>query len=115
MIYVAKHGCGFCTWPSNATILGERYSYSVAFAPNTTDVVSLFVDSARRAGVGFGFYYSVGSNAMCHACGGSVSPDPAPGQLNVTQTEFNELVIQQLMELWSAFGPLAEVWCGPSC
>jgi len=48
-IYVAKHGCGFAAWPSNATILGERYPYSVAFAPNTTDVVSTFVDSCRRA------------------------------------------------------------------
>ena len=109
-IYVAKHGCGFCTWPSNAMIQGERYPYSVAFAPNTTDVVSAFVTSAKKAGVGFGFYYSVGSNAKCHACSGTVYSNPQPGQLNVTQDEFNNLVIQQLIELWSAFGPLAEVW-----
>ena len=62
-IYVAKHGCGFCTWPSKAQVLGATYPYSVAFAPNTTDVVSAFVASARKRGVGYGFYYSVGSKS----------------------------------------------------
>jgi hypothetical protein len=42
-VYVAKHGCGFATWPSNANVLGSRYPYSVAFARDTTDVVSTYV------------------------------------------------------------------------
>lgn len=103
-IYVAKHGCGFCTWPSKAQILGSTYPYSVAFAPNKTDVVSAFVASAKKRGVGYGFYYSVGSNALCNACGGGVQPNPAKGQLSVTQEEFDALVIQQLTELWT-IGP----------
>ena len=110
LVYVAKHGCGFTAWPSNATILGSRYPYSVAFAPNTTDVVSEFVASAKRAGVGYGFYYSVGSNAKLNVQGGNVCGNPAPGQLDVTKDEFNALVFAQLTELWSLFGPLAEVW-----
>lgn len=110
LVYVAKHGCGFATWPSNATLLGERYPYSVAFAPNTTDVVSEFVASAKRAGVGYGFYYSVGSNSKCNVQGGHVCGNPVPGQLNVSTAEFDALVIAQLTELWSLFGPLAEVW-----
>jgi hypothetical protein len=109
-VYVAKHGCGLATWPSNATIRGERYPYSVAFAPNTTDVVSAFVASARRAGVGYGFYYSVGSNAKCNVQGGNVCGNPVAGQLNVTKAEFDSLVVQQLTELWTINGPLAEVW-----
>ena len=109
-VYVAKHGCGFAAWPSNATVNGERYPYSVAFAPNTTDVVSSFVASAKAAGVGYGFYYSVGSNALCNVQGGNVCGNPVAGQLNVTKQEFDNLVIQQLTELWGAFGPLAEVW-----
>lgn len=109
-VYVAKHGCGFATWPSNATILGARYPYSVAFSPNTTDVVGSFVASAKRAGVGFGFYYSVGSNAKCNVQGGNICGNPVAGQLNVTKEEFDDLVVQQLTELWGSFGPLAEVW-----
>ena len=46
---------------------------------------------------------------MCNACGGSVRSPPAPGTLNVTQAQFDDLVIQQLTELWS-IAPLAEVW-----
>jgi hypothetical protein len=110
LIYVAKHGCGFATWPSNATILGERYPYSVAYAPNTTDVVAAFVASAQKFSVGYGFYYSVGSNAKCNVQGGNVCGNPVAGQLNVTKADFDDLVIQQLTELWS-IGPLAEVWC----
>ena len=109
-VYVAKHGCGFATWPSNATVNNQRYPYSVAFAPNTTDVVSSFVASAKKAGVGYGFYYSVGSNSLCNVQGGNVCGNPVAGQLNVSTQEFDNLVIQQLTELWSLFGPLAEVW-----
>jgi len=109
-IYTAKHGCGFATWPSNATVLGARYPYSVAFAANTTDVVSSFVASALKRSVGFGFYYSVGSNAKCNVQGGNVCGNPAPGQLVLTKAEFDDLVVQQLTELWTLYGDLAEVW-----
>jgi len=109
-VYVAKHGCGATMWPSNARILGERYPYSVAFARNTTDVVASFVASAKRIGAPFGFYYSVGSNAKTHTCSGAVGRGGLPGQLNVTQEEYNQLVIDQLTELWSSYGPLGEVW-----
>ena len=110
-VYVAKHGCGFAAWPSNATVNGERYPYSTAFAPNTTDVVSAFVASCQKRSVGYGFYYSVGSNALLNVQGGSVcSSSPVPGQIAVTKAEFDRVVVQQLTELWSTFGPLAEVW-----
>jgi len=109
-VYVAKHGCGFTTWPSNSTIAGQIYPYSVRFTSNTTDLVTEFVASAKRAGVGFGFYYSLGDNAFLNACSGSVHPGAGKGQMAVTQDQFNALVISQLTELWSAYGPLAEVW-----
>ena len=99
-IYVAKHGCGFAAWPSKAVINGSVYPYSVAFAPNTTDVVSSFVASVKSLapGAGLGFYYSVGSNAYC-------------SWKRFPQEQYDDLVIQQLTELWSLHGPLAEVWC----
>ena len=70
------------------------------YAPNTTDVVSNFVASAKKYGVGFGFYYSVGQNAKLNACSGHVAGNPKPGQLNVTQDQFDAFVIAQLTELW---------------
>lgn len=97
-IYVAKHGCGFTTWPSLTTVRGQRYPYSVAFAPNTTDVVASFVASARKANVAFGFYYSLGSNAYANAV------------LKLSGAEFDALVLAQLRELWTNYGPLAEAW-----
>ena len=97
-IYVAKHGCGFAAWPSAATINGSVYPYSVRFAPNTTDIVSAFAASVRRVGLGLGFYYSVGSNAYCT-------------WKQFPREQYDALVIQQLTELWTLHGPLAEVWC----
>ena len=105
-IYVAKHGCGFFAYNSSVP-----YPYNAAHssAPNA-DVVSRFVASAKKAGVGFGFYYSVVSNQMCNVCNGVVQPGAGPGQLNLTQDEYNALALAQLTELWGSFGPLAEVW-----
>lgn len=97
-IYVAKHGCGFAAWPSAATINGSVYPYSVRFAPNTTDVVASFAASVKKVGGGLGFYYSVGSNAYTT-------------WKQYPREQYDALVIQQLTELWSTFGPLAEVWC----
>ena len=62
-VLVAKHACGFCTWPSNATLPdGSRYPYSTAFSAwrgGTGDVVAAFVESVTRAGLGAGYYYSL--------------------------------------------------------
>jgi hypothetical protein len=74
------------------------------------DVVSSFVNSAKKGGVGFGFYYSVVSNQLCNVCNGKVQPSPATGQLPVTQAEYDALVLEHLTELWGNYGPLEEVW-----
>jgi hypothetical protein len=50
-IYVAKHGCGFLAYNSS---VDYPYSATHSSAPNA-DVVSRFVASAKKAGVGFGF------------------------------------------------------------
>ena len=105
-IYVAKHGCGFFAYNSSVS-----YPYNAAHstAPNA-DVVSAFVASAKKFGVGFGFYYSVVSNQMCNVCNGVVQPNAGPGQMKVTQQEYDSLALAQVTELWTNFGPLEEVW-----
>jgi hypothetical protein len=43
--------------------------------------------------------------------GGVVVPGEAkPGQINVTQQQYDDLVVAQLTELWTDYGPLEEIW-----
>ena len=106
IIYVAKHGCGFAAWRSQV-----EYNYSVTQAPDRTDVVASFVKSARAAGLGLGFYYSDATNCYCRVRGGAVQPgDPKPGQIKVTQEEYDAIVVAHLGELWGNYGPLDEIW-----
>jgi hypothetical protein len=107
IIYVAKHGCGFAAW--NSSVPG--YPYAARYAPMPVDVVAAFVESARKAGLGVGFYYSDATNSYCRVSGGFVQPGVAkPGQMNVTQAQYNAFVVAHLTELWSNYGPLTELW-----
>jgi len=47
---------------------------------------------------------------LCNVCSGVVQPNPGPGQLVVTQEEYDALVIAQLSELWGSYNPLTETW-----
>ncbi len=107
IIYVAKHGCGFAAW--NSSVAG--YAYMAGNAPLPVDVVAAFVASARKAGLGVGFYYSDATNSYCRVSGGFVQPGVAkPGQMNVTQAQYNAFVVAHLTELWTNYGALTELW-----
>ena len=109
MIYVAKHGCGFAAWRSNVT--AYNYSVSNVMGAAAIDVVDAFVSSAKKAGLGIGFYYSDATNSYCNVAHGVVQPGGGkPGQLNVTQEIYDEFVVAHLTELWSAYGALDEIW-----
>lgn len=112
---VAKHNCGFTTWPS-AVVFETRdnttspYNYSVAYSPvNGTDVVQLFSDSAEKYGVGHGFYYSTIVNNFLNVQNSLVNATWAPGEIRVTNETYDEIVIAQLTELWTKYGTLTEV------
>jgi alpha-L-fucosidase len=107
-VLTAKHGCGFCLWPTRSTMPdGAPYGYH-----SSVDVVQQFVDSARAAGVGYGFYYSILKNyKLCRVWNDNSCLDTIlPGQLNVTADEYHSVVRQQVTELWTDYGALAEVW-----
>ena len=113
-VLVAKHACGFCTWPSNATLPvanasrgqswrnGSRYPYSVAYSPwlgFKGDVVKSFLQSVTKAGLGAGYYYSLGNQLK--------------KSLNLSAAQIIEVEQQQLTELWTTYGNngnLSEVW-----
>jgi hypothetical protein len=98
--------CGFIPWHSTAAL---NYTYTAS--ENQPDVVAAFVASARRAGLGVGFYYSDWTNSYCRVSKGQVVPGPPqPGQVSVTQSAYDAIVVAHLTELWSSHGALAEIW-----
>jgi alpha-L-fucosidase len=106
IILTAKHNCGFIPWHSSAV---PNYTYTVA--ESQPDVVAAFVASARRAGLGVGFYYSDWTNSYCRVSKGQVVlGPPQPGQVSVTQAAYDAIVVAHLTELWSSHGALAEIW-----
>lgn len=107
-VYVARHACGFAAWNTNVT--GYNYTIANTAYPNI-DPVELFVASAKKYGMGYGFYATVVSNAYLNVCNGKVQPgNVPPGARNISQAEYDQIVLEQLAELWGRFGPLTEVW-----
>eukprot|EP00697_Spironema_sp_BW2_P017454 gnl/Spiro4/9142_TR4813_c0_g1_i1.p1 gnl/Spiro4/9142_TR4813_c0_g1~~gnl/Spiro4/9142_TR4813_c0_g1_i1.p1 ORF type:complete len:480 (-),score=96.55 gnl/Spiro4/9142_TR4813_c0_g1_i1:89-1366(-) len=105
-VLTAKHGCGFLAW--NSSLPG--YDYHAGKSKSGVDVVAAFVASAQKYKVGYGFYYSTVSNQMVNVCDGGAVHPAGPGQLNMTQDDYNDLVIAHLTELWARYGSLDEVW-----
>jgi alpha-L-fucosidase len=92
MILTAKHHDGFCLWPSRTT------SHSVAKSPwraGHGDVVREFVQACRAEHVRPGLYLSPWDRN-----------NPAYGD----SPRYNDLYCDQLTELLTNYGPLAEVW-----
>ncbi|KAM3510810.1 hypothetical protein MY11210_005531 [Beauveria gryllotalpidicola] len=114
---VAKHNCGFTTWPTKVSfkdLAGETvlYNYTIAQSPaKGRDVVENFVESASKYGLGHGFYYSVVVNNYLNVQSAHVRNVPAGrGQLGITTDVYNDIVIEQLEELWGEYGNLTEIW-----
>ena len=116
-ILVAKHNCGFTTWPTevqfpltnNETI---HYNYSIASSPKSgTDLVGNFMESCRKAEIRTGLYYSVVWNNWLNVQDARVQPGPiAPGQVPINQATYESIVLQQLEEIWSKYDEMLEIW-----
>jgi len=109
IVYVAKHGCGFTAWRSNVSLYGYAYGVQASPYPDV-DVAARLVESAKKRGIGYGFYYSVVSNAYANVNNGQVQPGAGPGQLALSQQQYEEVIIAHLTELYTGFGALTEVW-----
>ena len=92
MILTAKHHDGFCLWPTATT----RHSVvSSPFRNGRGDVVREFVDACRAEGLKPGLYLSPWDRN-----------NPAYGD----SARYNTLYIDQLTELLTHYGQIAEVW-----
>lgn len=92
MVLTAKHHDGFCLWPSKTT------AHSVASSPwrgGGGDVVREFTAACKAEGLKAGLYLSPWDRN-----------NPAYGD----SPRYNDLYAQQLTELLSWYGPIAEVW-----
>ena len=91
MILTAKHHDGFCLWPTATT------RHSVAASPwrgGAGDVVREFTDAANAEGLRAGLYLSPWDRNA-----------PSYGS-----SRYNDLYCDQLTELLTRYGPIAEVW-----
>jgi len=95
-VLTTKHHDGLCLWPSRYT------NHSVMHSPykgGQGDVVGEFVTACREYGVKVGFYLSPWDRH-----------EPTYG------TEaYNDHFVNQLTELLSNYGPVAEVWFDGAC
>jgi alpha-L-fucosidase len=92
MILTAKHHDGFCLWPTKTT------THSVARSPwrgGQGDVVRELVDACRAEGLRTGLYLSPWDRN-----------NPAYGD----SPRYNDLYCDQLTELLTQYGPVAEMW-----
>ena len=105
---------GFTTWPTRVSFpdFNFTYQYSIGNSQYKGDVVGDFVRDARARGIRVGFYYSVVSNAYLRVQNGQVVPSAplGPTQANVTQEQYERIVVAQLSELWGNYGDLEEIW-----
>jgi alpha-L-fucosidase len=92
LILTAKHHDGFCLWPTRTT------GHSVAASPWRSghgDVVREFVDACRAEGLKAGLY---------------LSPWDRNSPVYGDSPKYNDLYCDQLTELLTRYGPIAEVW-----
>ena len=101
-VLVAKHGTGFCLWPT------EAHEYSVKNSPwkdGKGDLVADFIASCKKYGIKPGFYYNTNWNSYLKAGRGFVAEDSP-----VSQKEYAAMVERQLRELWGNYGDIYEIW-----
>jgi alpha-L-fucosidase len=92
LILTAKHHDGFCLWPTRTT--GHSVAAS-AWRSGHGDVVREFVEACRAEGLKAGLYLSPWDRN-----------NPAYGD----SPRYNDLYCNQLTELLTGYGAIAEVW-----
>lgn len=99
-ILTAKHGSGFMHWQSNAYDYGMRQA---AYRDGRGDVVKMFVESCRKAGIKPGLYLSFDNNHYMRV--GRFKAKDAEALAN-----YKRVCVQMASEVWGNYGDLFEIW-----
>ncbi|MBN1818174.1 MAG: alpha-L-fucosidase [Sedimentisphaerales bacterium] len=97
IILTAKHHDGFCLWPSQYT------DHTIAASPwrgGKGDVVAELAQACKKEGLELGLYLSPWDRH-----------EPTYGD----SPKYNQYYINQLEELLTQYGPVAEVWMDGAC
>jgi len=97
LILTAKHHDGFCLWPSQYT---EHSVKSSPWRKGKGDVVKEFAHACREAGLKMGLYLSPWDRH-----------EPTYGD----SPAYNRFYVNQLTELMTQYGEVAEVWFDGAC
>jgi alpha-L-fucosidase len=97
LILTAKHHDGFCLWPSRYTEHSVRNS---PWRGGKGDLVRQVSQACREGGLKFGFYLSPWDRH-----------EPTYGD----SPRYNEYFVNQLRELLTGYGPVADVWFDGAC
>jgi alpha-L-fucosidase len=108
VILTAKHHDGFCLWPS-------KYLSHTVSAAYRRDVVAELSAACQAGGLGFGVYLSPADLHQEKAPGGyygngSPAVESRIGEFTYVVDDYNRFYMQQLHELLTSYGPIAEVW-----
>ena len=119
-VLTAQHCSGFSMWPTDIkSVTGFEYTYSTkysTFRGGSYDVVLEFVSKCKKHGIKPGLYYSLNQNYYLNVGLGKIlDTSLVPGQVNVSQELYADIVLAQLTELWSNYGDWAELWFDGGC
>jgi len=104
-VFVARHASGFLQWQSDCYPYGVRQT---TWRDGKGDVVQEFVDSCHKSGILPGLYATVASNGYWEVSRGLVNR--GEGGDPERQSNYARNCERMLAELWSRYGPLAEIW-----
>jgi len=118
IVFVAKHGPGFCYWQTDTTPYGVK---QLAWRDGKGDILGDLAASCRRRGMTLGVYLTAWDGYWGASQGGIIGAAEAGeryrrlhGQeLEVTpeaQERYNATYRQQLTEVLTRYGAIAEVW-----
>jgi len=107
ILFVAKHTGGFCWWQTDTS------EYSVKNTPwrdGKGDVLNDLAESCRKYDLKLAVYVYPGDDTWgAYIGGGGRTTDPEK------QEGYNKVFRQQLTEVWTRYGAIAELWFDGSC
>jgi len=118
IVFVAKHGPGFCYWQTDTTPYGVK---QLKWRGGRGDIVADLAASCRKRGMKLGIYLTAWDGYWGAGLSGVIGASDAGERyrrlrgrdLEVTpeaQEQYNRIYRQQLTEILTRYGPISEIW-----